>query len=86
MDKITIYPNEQIYTDAQQHKTSVQQLLQHKHKEQIKKATIIPSDTIYGGYKSETSVLRLSLMIRLKHMHAIVYCSGTLIWQQYRQN
>jgi len=29
----------------------------------------IPSDIIYGGYKSETSVLRLSLIILLQHTH-----------------
>jgi len=41
----------------------------------------IPSDIIYGGYNSETSVLRLSLMIRLKqswhtqdHMYTLLWC------------
>jgi len=33
------------------------------------KKQIIPSDIIYGGYNSETSVLRLSLMILLKQVH-----------------
>jgi len=34
----------------------------------------IPSDIMYGGYNSETSVLRLSLMMRLKytHIHRVV--------------
>ena len=39
----------------------------------IAKNETIPSDIIYGGYNSETSVLRLSLTIRLKHTRTHTY-------------